>query len=180
MAEKYLIVVDVQNDFVTDALGTLEAEAAAPAIIEKAKNFDGSVVFTQDTHPENYMDTQEGELLPVPHCIKGTNGWKLIPELAALQKEKNLPVYEKPTFGSVRLAQDLAEKDKAEGVESVELIGLCTDICVLSNALLIKAFLPEVPIYVDAACCAGVTPEKHRAALLSMESCQIRLKNQEA
>ncbi len=167
---KYLIVVDVQKDFVDGALGTTEAQAMIPNLLEKVNSFDGTILFTQDTHTTDYLNTQEGRNLPVPHCMKGTDGWKLIPELETIAKDREAVIYEKPCFGSTQLASDLAS---AGNVESVELVGLCTDICVVSNALLIKAALPEVPVSVDARCCAGVTPEKHDAALLTMESCQI-------
>lgn len=170
---KYLIVVDVQNDFVDGVLGTAEARAMLPALLEKVRNFDGTVLLTKDTHTDDYLHTQEGKNLPVPHCIRGTDGWEFPPQLAALAKARGTKVYEKPCFGSTRLASDLAA---APDVESVELAGLCTDICVVSNALLIKAVLPEIPVSVDARCCAGVTPEKHEAALLTMESCQISVR----
>ena len=175
MADKYFIVIDMQNDFVTGALGTKEAEAAAQNTIQKVKQFQGKILFTQDTHEENYLETQEGKILPVKHCIRGTVGWRLIPELEVFQKEANHPVFEKNTFGSVALAQFLLEKYREKSIESVELAGLCTDICVISNALLIKAYTPELPIIVDVSCCAGVSPDKHHAALQTMESCQIIL-----
>ena len=159
---KYLIVVDVQNDFVDGVLGTAEARAMLPALLEKVRNFDGTVLLTKDTHTDDYLHTQEGKNLPVPHCIRGTDGWEFPPQLAALAKARRAAVYEKSCFGSTRLASDLAA---APDVESVE-----------SNALLIKAVLPEVPVSVDARCCAGVTPEKHEAALLTMESCQISVR----
>lgn len=177
MKEKYLIVIDIQNDFVTDALGTKEAEAIIGAAEEKIRNFAGTVIFTKDTHEENYLDTQEGKNLPVKHCIRNTEGWQLVEALDKLQKEKGSAVYEKPTFGSVRLAEDLRSKYENQELESIELIGLCTDICVISNALLLKAYMPECPISVDASCCAGVSPEKHQAALETMQSCQIMIKN---
>lgn len=177
MADRYLIVIDMQNDFVTGALGTEEAKAAAQNTMQKIKRFQGKVLFTQDTHEENYLDTQEGRKLPVKHCIKGTTGWRLIPELEAVQQQENYPVFEKNTFGSVALAQFLLEKYQQKRIESVELVGLCTDICVISNALLIKAYIPELPVIVDTACCAGVSPDKHHAALQTMESCQIILEN---
>ncbi len=175
MSNQYLVVVDMQNDFVTGSLGTKEAEAITKAAVQKVTGFQGTVVFTQDTHTEHYLDTQEGKLLPVKHCIKGTEGWQLIPELKAFQEQYRCPVFEKNTFGSTALAQFLLEEDQKRHLDSVELIGLCTDICVISNALLIKAFLPELPVSVDASCCAGVSPEKHEAALRTMESCQILL-----
>lgn len=177
MADRYLIVIDMQNDFVTGTLGTKEAEAAADNTIRKIKEFQGKILFTQDTHEEDYLDTQEGKMLPVKHCIRGTAGWRLIPELEAAQKQGGNPVFEKNTFGSVELAQFLLEKYQEKMIESVELVGLCTDICVISNALLIKAHMPELPIVVDASCCAGVSPDKHHAALQTMESCQILLKD---
>jgi len=127
---------------------------------------------TMTTHTENYMQTQEGKYLPVPHCIKGTDGWKIRTDIAELLT--GAKIYEKPTFGSVALAADLKELSEKEEIE-IELIGLCTDICVASNALLLKATMPEVKISVDPACCAGVTPEKHEAALETMRSCQIQM-----
>ena len=171
---KYLIVVDMQTDFVSGALGTKEAQAIVQSVAEKIRAFDGRVVFTRDTHEENYLSTQEGRNLPVPHCIRGTEGWQIIPELQPLIAG---PVIDKPTFGSVALAALLAEEHAASPIESITLIGLCTDICVISNALLIKAQLPEVPVFVDAACCAGVTPQSHENALAAMAMCQIAIEN---
>ena len=168
-----LIVVDMQNDFIDGSLGTKEAQEIVTPVAEKIRNFEGDIYGTLDTHEEDYLSTQEGKNLPVPHCIRGTDGWEFPPQLAALAKARRAAVYEKSCFGSTRLASDLAA---APDVESVELAGLCTDICVVSNALLIKAVLPEVPVSVDARCCAGVTPEKHEAALLTMESCQISVR----
>ena len=169
-----LIVVDMQNDFIDGALGTAEAVAIVPKVAEKVKGFKGTVIFTRDTHGENYMQTQEGRNLPVPHCIKGTAGWEICPELAPLCKE----VIDKPTFGSAKLGELLAAVDKAEPISSITLVGLCTDICVISNAMLVKAFLPEVPVTVDAACCAGVTPDSHKTALAAMLPCQITVINE--
>ena len=171
---KYLIVVDVQNDFVDGVLGTAEARAMLPALLEKVRNFDGTVLLTKDTHTDDYLHTQEGKNLPVPHCIRGSDGWKIRPEIADILA--GAKIYEKPTFGSTALAADLKALSEKEELE-LELIGLCTDICVVSNALLLKAFMPEVTISVDAACCAGVTPEKHLAALETMRSCQIQVSN---
>jgi len=173
MGKQYLVVVDMQKDFVNGALGTGEAEAIVPAVLAKVRNFEGQVIFTKDTHYEDYLSTSEGKMLPVEHCIKGKEGWMLIEELEQYCREQQSPVYEKNTFGCKELAQDLYVKHEAEGIESIELVGLCTDICVVSNALLLKAFLPEVRISVDASCCAGVTPLKHQAALETMASCQI-------
>ena len=176
MKNKYLIVVDMQNDFISGALGTAEAEAILPNAVKKAREFSATVIFTKDTHDENYLNTQEGKFLPVKHCIKGTRGWQLAAELQEIQEQKNCLVIEKPVFGSVALAQILLEEYQKDRLGSAELIGLCTDICVISNALLIKSYMPELPVTVDTACCAGVSPDKHNAALKTMESCQIILK----
>lgn len=168
--KKILIVIDMQNDFIDGSLGTKEAVAIVPNVIEKIKSYAPEDVYaTKDTHPVNYLKTQEGRNLPVEHCIDGTDGWELQSDIAGLISEDH--VYAKPTFGSVKLAQDLA----ALQPDAIELVGLCTDICVVSNALMLKAFMPEVPITVDASCCAGVTPEKHEAALETMKSCQIQV-----
>lgn len=173
---KYLIVVDMQKDFVTGVLGTREAQQILSAVEAKVRDFDGRVIFTRDTHQDNYMETQEGKYLPVPHCIRGSEGWQLMDPLEAVRAARNLPVYDKVTFGCPKLARDLVRVNEQEPITSIELIGVCTDICVVSNALLIKAHLPEVPIYVDPACCAGVTPEAHEAALATMRSCQIQMR----
>ena len=172
---KLLVVVDMQNDFIDGSLGTPEAQAIVEAVLNKIEAYqEGDVFATRDTHPENYMETQEGKFLPVEHCIKGTRGWQLREEVDYDLELKRAYVYDKPTFGSVKLAEAIrmiAEEEK--GQIEVELIGLCTDICVISNALLLKAYMPEVKISVDSACCAGVTPAKHEAALETMRSCQI-------
>lgn len=167
-----LIVVDMQNDFIDGALGTAEAVAIVPHVAQKIRDFEGRVLFTRDTHEENYMETQEGRNLPVPHCIRGTDGWQIHPELEKLRREE--PV-NKVTFGSDMLGEILRKMDAEETIRSITLIGLCTDICVISNAMLIKAFLPEAEIIVDSSCCAGVTPESHRTALDAMKMCQIRV-----
>ena len=172
---KFLIVVDMQNDFIDGALGTKEAVAILPAVKAKIEGFDGRVLFTRDTHEPDYLSTQEGKNLPVEHCIKGTDGWQIHPELDALRKE--VPI-DKPSFGSVALAQLLKTYDTyEEKIEEITLVGLCTDICVISNAMIIKAYLPETPIFVDAACCAGVTPESHERALDALSVCQITALN---
>lgn len=172
---KFLIVVDMQNDFIDGALGTKEAVAILPAVKTKIENFEGRVLFTRDTHETDYLETQEGKNLPVEHCIKGTDGWQIRPELDALRKEEAV---DKPSFGSVALAQMLKAYDTyEEKIDEITLIGLCTDICVISNAMIIKAYLPETPIFVDAACCAGVTPESHERALDAMAICQITTLN---
>ena len=145
------------------------------AVKEKIRSYPTEdVIATMDTHGENYMETQEGKYLPVPHCIKGSDGWQIRPEIAELLA--GAKIYEKPTFGSIAMAADLKEIAGKEEIE-LELIGLCTDICVVSNALLLKAMMPEVKISVDASCCAGVTVEKHLAALETMRSCQIQVVN---
>jgi len=172
---KILVVIDMQNDFIDAALGTPEAAAIVEAVKDKISSYPaGDVIATMDTHGENYMETQEGRNLPVVHCVRGTDGWQIRPEISELLKGAR--IYEKPTFGSTALAEDLRALAQTDEIE-LELVGLCTDICVVSNALLLKAFMPEVPISVDAACCAGVTPEKHLAALETMRSCQIRVLN---
>ena len=170
----YLIVVDMQKDFVDGALGSAEAVAIVPAVVKKIESFDGEIFATLDTHGKDYMDTREGRFLPVPHCVRGTPGWELNAKVLDALQKKGYTAVEKPTFGSVDLPAIL---ERAAGGEtfSIELIGLCTDICVVSNALLLKAYFPETEIAVDPACCAGVTPEKHAAALETMRSCQIRV-----
>ena len=169
---KLLIVVDMQKDFIDGALGTAEAVAILPAVKAKIEAFDGTVWYTRDTHEDNYLKTQEGQHLPIPHCIKGSEGWQIHPALAGLPCHR---VIDKPTFGSLSLVELLTEANKTTPWESITLIGLCTDICVISNAMLVKAALPEVPLTVDAACCAGVTPESHRTALKAMQMCQINV-----
>lgn len=168
--KKLLIVVDMQNDFVDGSLGTKEAEgivAHVKAKVEQYQEQGDTVIFTRDTHTEAYLDTQEGKKLPVVHCVKGTKGWEIID---CLQPYVQM-VFDKPTFGSVQLAHVVARG----GYEQIELVGLCTDICVVSNALLLKAALPEIQICVDSACCAGVTPASHEAALTTMKMCQIEV-----
>ena len=167
-----LIVVDMQNDFIDGALGTKEAVAIVPNAREKIQQFNGTVLFTRDTHGPNYLQTQEGRNLPVEHCIKGTEGWQICLELDALRKTEPI---DKVTFGSAELGFKLAEMNAEEPIGSITLIGLCTDICVISNAMIVKAFLPEVPVRVDASCCAGVTPDSHENALAAMKCCQIEI-----
>lgn len=171
---KLLIVIDMQNDFIDAALGTPEAVSIVDRVVEKIKAYPTEdIIATRDTHTPDYLSTQEGRLLPVSHCIEGTPGWELAP--AIKHALGDALVLNKPTFGSTELAQRLkayAEKDELE----LELVGLCTDICVVSNALLLKAFLPETTITVDSQCCAGVTPESHAAALATMRACQILIK----
>ena len=171
--QNILLVIDMQNDFIDGALGTAEAVAIVPNVIDKIREYDGEdIIATMDTHEENYLETQEGKNLPVEHCIRGSKGWQIRDDIASLLSSAK--IYEKPTFGSVQLASDLKELAEKEPIE-LELIGLCTDICVVSNALLLKAAMPEVKISVDASCCAGVTPQSHAAALDTMRSCQIMI-----
>ena len=174
--QKILIAVDLQNDFIDGALGTREAEAIVPAAAARIREWReaGAEIFaTLDTHEANYMETQEGKKLPVPHCIRGTKGWELNPVIR--EALGDCIIVEKPTFGSVRLPELIRERiGNGEGA-IIELIGLCTDICVVSNALLLKAAFPEAAIQVSSSCCAGVTPEKHKAALETMASCQIEI-----
>ena len=165
-----LVVVDMQNDFIDGALGTKEAVAIVPKVEEKIRIFEGTVFFTRDTHDTWYLDTQEGKKLPVPHCIRDTEGWQIRSEIDKLRKTEPI---DKETFGSIDLADKLVALNIDDEISSITFIGLCTDICVISNALLVKASLPEVPIIVDAACCAGVTPESHETALKAMKACQI-------
>ncbi len=169
--KKYLIVVDMQKDFVDGALGTAEAVAIVPKVVEKIHTWDGEILVTLDTHGPDYMESREGKFLPVPHCIAGTPGHQLDTQVAAALEGKHPVILEKPTFGSVELPALVKDADY------VELVGLCTDICVVSNALLIKATYPELDIGVDAACCAGVTVDSHNAALTTMKMCQVQLIN---
>ena len=176
--KKILIVVDMQKDFIDGSLGTKEAEAIVQKVKEKILSYPKEDVYaTLDTHKEDYLSTQEGKNLPVSHCIKGTEGWQLDSALQVLILADHF--FEKPGFGSLELAnamKALYQESKSKRQDfSIELVGLCTDICVVSNALLLKAFLPEVPISVDSRCCAGVTKEKHEAALETLRSCQVEV-----
>ena len=173
--KKILVVVDMQKDFIDGALGTKEAQAIVPAAakrIRECREEGYTVIATLDTHEANYMETAEGKKLPVPHCIRGTEGWQLNGTIREAIGEAAILV-EKPTFGSIRLPEIIREQLAEGDALKIELMGLCTDICVVSNTLLLKAFFPEAEIAVDAGCCAGVTPEKHGAALETMASCQI-------
>ncbi len=166
--KKALVVIDMQNDFIDGSLGTPEAQAIVLNVSERVKAAvqDGEkLIFTQDTHPKNYLQTAEGKKLPVEHCIKPAHGWALTSSL--IPYAKDAVVLEKPTFGATGLPQHVA------GFDEITVIGLCTDICVISNAMLLKAFLPEAKICVDSNCCAGVTPESHLRALEAMKMCQI-------
>lgn len=169
---KVLVVVDMQNDFVNGSLGSEDARGILPKVKEKISEYQKNgdiVIFTRDTHGDNYLQSQEGKYLPVPHCIYGTDGWKIVDGLDA----EECQYIDKPNFGWPHW-ETMGFDDK----DGIELIGVCTDICVVSNALILKAIYPEVPITVDAGCCAGVTPENHKAALLTMKSCQIDVINE--
>lgn len=176
---KILIVVDMQKDFINGVLGTREAAAIVPKVIDKIKHHDGPVLYTRDTHTKEYLKTQEGTKLPVEHCIQGTPGWELQDEIRAIAEKNGSLVINKGTFGSEALIEQLKAFSENERIEGIELVGLCTDICVISNALAIKTFLPETLIKVDAACCAGVTPESHQTALDAMKMCQIEILNED-
>ena len=167
-----LIVVDMQNDFIDGALGTKEAVAIVPYVKKLIENFEGKVLFTRDTHFENYMDTQEGQNLPVKHCVKDTEGWQIRKELEQMRRTEAI---DKVTFGSSDLVKVLEQE---ENIGSITFCGLCTDICVISNVMVTKAFFPEIPLIVDAAGCAGVTPESHKNALQAMKVCQVKVINE--
>lgn len=173
---KTLIVVDMQNDFIDGSLGTSEAVDIVPRVAHKIETWDGDIFVTQDTHGADYLQTQEGRNLPVVHCVEGTAGWEVEERIRAAldQKEQDKVSYiKKPTFGSCVLAETLSQKQAGQQIEEIQLVGLCTDICVISNAMLLKAFMPETHITVDSACCAGVTPRSHQNALAAMKMCQI-------
>lgn len=170
---KILLVIDMQRDFIDGALGTAEARAIVENVLREIRKYPVSdIIATRDTHSETYAETQEGRNLPVPHCIQGTPGWELHPQIA--EALKGALLLDKPSFGSVELARTLCEFAQKDELE-ITLVALCTDICVVSNALLLKAFLPETPIRVLSSCCAGVTPESHQAALDTMKMCQIMI-----
>lgn len=184
---KILVVVDVQNDFVDGSLRNEEAIKAIPNIVKKIENFDGSYIFvTRDTHQINYLETNEGKHLPVVHCVKGTDGWYVNADVAKVLHRRELRedgclinYIDKPTFGSTELVEKIINVSKGDPNIEIEFIGFCTDICVVSNVLLTKAGLYEsANISVDASCCAGVTPESHKAALLTMRMCQININNE--
>ncbi|MBO5302432.1 MAG: cysteine hydrolase [Lachnospiraceae bacterium] len=171
--KKVLVVVDMQKDFVDGALGTKEAVAILDNVVEKIDTFEGEIVATLDTHLYNYLETAEGKKLSVPHCIKMTAGWLLNEKVwKALARKDSYKLIEKSTFGAVDLVDEI-QKIKGEDDVEIEFVGLCTDICVVSNALLLKAYYPECKMTVYKDCCAGVTPEGHEAALKTMEMCQI-------
>lgn len=175
LAMRVLAVIDMQNDFIDGVLGTAEAVAIVDRVKAKIEEYleaGDKIVFTQDTHTENYLKTREGKNLPVVHCVKGTDGWQIASALAT----KECQVIEKPAFGSLELAEWIAALDD---VGSIELVGLCTDICVISNALILKAKMPDVRVMVDASCCAGVSPASHQNALNAMRVCQVEITGEE-
>ena len=189
MTKKWLVLVDVQKDFIDGALRNEEAIKKVPAIVEKIRKLNAAetyVLATQDTHGPDYLSTYEGKNLPVPHCIADSNGWKLNYDvekaLMSMSAEKGLRYMkiQKPTFGCYALGYVIESGSEYGEPESIEVCGFCTDICVVSNVLMLRAHFPNTPITVDAACCAGVTPEKHKAALEVMKSCQITIINEEA
>ena len=169
---KYLIVVDMQNDFTTGSLGSAHAAAIIPNVVRKVKTYPGKVIFTRDTHGDNYLQTQEGKKLPVVHCVKDSEGWQICSDLKPYAEQ----VVDKVTFGSTALPHILSKQ--GEPIEEIELCGLCTDICVISNAMILKAAFPEVKITVDASCCAGVTMESHHTALNAMRAVQLEVKDE--
>ncbi len=169
--KRLLLVIDMQNDFIDGTLGTKEAEKIVENVNEKIleyRNSNDIVVFTRDTHDEEYLNTMEGRNLPVKHCIKGTKGWQITSKIDV----KDDKIIDKPSFGSLELAEYVSKID----ISSIEIIGLCTDICVISNAMILKSKLPEIKISVDSLCCAGVTKESHENAIEAMKMCQIDIK----
>ena len=179
---KILVVVDMQNDFIDGALGTPEAQAIVPNVVKKINNWNDMIFVTQDTHSaEKYPSTLEGKKLPVKHCVYGSEGWQMnskidnavFPHWTDLSSDSNVEWFTKHTFGSMELVEAVRRLDYNNEVTEIEIVGLCTNICVVSNAILLRAAFPNMPITVDASCCAGVTPETHKAALTTMRSCQI-------
>ena len=174
--KKALVVVDMQNDFIDGSLGTKEAENIVNRVAKEIRKDYDLIVATRDTHGEDYLDSNEGKHLPVVHCVEDSKGWQIADTVAeALKEKEKLTILNKPTFGSQEVVNVLKEYDKENPIGSITLIGLCTDICVVTNALLVKTAFPEIPVNVIKDCCAGVTPESHEAALLTMKMCQIEV-----
>ena len=175
--QKILVVVDMQNDFIDGALGTKEAVAIVPKVAEKIRTFDGEVIFTRDTHEENYMETQEGRKLPVPHCIKDTDGWQIVPEIEDACKKKTsgaFRIIDKPSFGSIELGEELKRISEASNDKlQIDFCGVCTGICVISNVAIAKAECPEAAIRVIKDACACVTPQSHETAIAAMQNFQV-------
>ena len=181
---KVLIVIDMQNDFTTGVLGNPQTAAVTANVVKKINEFrksekDGRIIATLDTHTEDYMNTQEGKNLPVVHCVRGTDGWKLDERIEAVRAEGDIMV-EKPAFGSAELPAVIRKAAGGKDIEEIEFIGVCTDICVISNAMIVKAAFPEVPIVINSECCAGVTPQSHENALSAMAVCQMKIERNEA
>lgn len=172
---KVLVVVDMQNDFITGVLGTKEAEAIVDYVAKMIRAFPGDVVATQDTHANDYLKTEEGEHLPVVHCVEGSEGWQIENRVAKALEEKDADIIKKWTFGSKELMAHLEAMHEKEPIASFTILGICTDLCVISNAMLLKAFFREVPITVDSKGCAGVSPESHKRALEAMEVCHMTI-----
>ncbi|MDO4983342.1 MAG: isochorismatase family cysteine hydrolase [Eubacteriales bacterium] len=168
-----LIVVDMQNDFIDGALGSAEAAAIVSSVTEKVRRFAGEVIFTRDTHTGDYLNTQEGRKLPVVHCVKGSHGWQICDALEPYTQDR--AIFDKPGFSSFELAEYIMAENVKEKIDSITLIGLCTDICVICNAMILKGMFPEITVSVDAECCAGITPESHENALKAMRMCQIEV-----
>lgn len=173
--QKLLIVIDMQKDFINGVLGTREAVDVVPKVISKIKGFNGEVIYTRDTHDERYLESQEGIKLPVVHCIKETEGWRLMDAIDELAIKANSKIFDKSAFGSMEMVKYVSKLYEEKKVDEVELVGVCTDICVISNSMLLKSTMPELKIVVDSECCAGVTPESHRNALNAMNMCQIEI-----
>lgn len=172
---KFLIIIDMQNDFIVGSLENKAAEAIKPAIIEKIRNTDAHIIATRDTHYDDYLETQEGKYLPVKHCIKGTIGWNIDPEIQAALEIKNADIIDKVSFGDIELPETIRKISCNEKVEEITLCGTCTGICVISNAIILKAAFPEAKIIVDGKCCACVTEESHTTALNAMRLCQVEV-----
>lgn len=173
-----LVVIDMQNDFITGSLGSKEAEAIVSRVKDKIEGFSGNLIFTRDTHTKEYLNTQEGKNLPVEHCRKDSKGWEIESSLQPYANKPNTIILDKESFGTLNLAKALEaiQSVSKEPIEEIELVGLCTDICVISNAIIIKAAFPEIPVIVDSTCCAGVTKQSHYNALEAMKMCQIIIK----
>ncbi len=172
---KVLIVVDMQNDFIDGSLGTAEAKLIVENVVKEIRKDYSFIYATRDTHHEDYMDTHEGRHLPVLHCVEGSEGWQIRREVQDALNEKDHAIIDKPTFGSEKLVEELKKRNEECPIDEITLLGLCTDICVVSNALLIKAAFPQMIIRVLKDCCAGVTPASHEAALTTMKMCHIEV-----
>ena len=173
--QKILVVVDMQNDFIDGALGTTEAAEIVKTVAKRVNEFEGRIYFTRDTHGQNYRETKEGRELPIPHCIKDSYGWQIS---SLIDTSSATAIIDKPTFGSTELVEMMKSENEREEIESITVIGVCTDICVISNVMLLKAYFPEIEIIVDAQCCAGVTAKSHKTAISAMKMCQVTVENE--